>query len=101
MASYTNGARGAYKGNVKTKANSQNKGGKIETTKILDIKAKMPEGAEHKFSTILSMSQYDDSKNFTASLNYGKLVELIESGVLTVNESGYINGLRKFDPFKG
>ncbi len=81
-------------GNTKTAV-----AGSVKSKQIESYKAKMPEGSETKFSTIASKSVFEDSGNATLSINYNKLIELVESGVLKVTAKGYINGLRVFEPY--
>ncbi len=71
----------------------------VKSKQIESYKAKMPEGSETKFATIASKSVYEDSGNATLSINYNRLLELIEAGVLKVTAKGYINGLRVFEPY--
>lgn len=99
-----NNKNGGFKGNgAKTAAagNAKASGGPISTTELESYKVKMPEGSEVKFATIARQVQYDDSGNKTFSLNLAKLQELIDAGAITVNDKGYINNIRVFEPYKG
>ena len=97
--------RGAFRkaaGNANTNAN--NNAAKSDapiSSEVESYKAKMPEGSDIKFATIAKQVQYTDSGNKSMSINFNKLLELVDAGVLTVNEAGYINNVRVFGPFKG
>lgn len=85
------------------KATGNNKAATTNTTSegVESYKVKMPEGSDIKFATIASQIRYLDSGNKSMSINFNRLTELLEAGVLEVNEKGYINGIRVFEPFKG
>ena len=78
-----------------------NSGDKAAPVRLEDYKAKVgtKEDGKGSYSLIASQSQFSDSGNKTFSLNYAKIQELIEEGVLTVNDKGYINNIYVFQPF--
>jgi hypothetical protein len=59
------------------------------------------DGQPVKFFTIAEKSQHTNSEYPNLSINYNRLVQLVEEGVLTVNDKGYISGVNVFAPLAG